>query len=191
MHCFANKIGHSEATRSRAGHLGCQSSESLLTFPQRLPPSLLTTAACGGLKSRPDCRTPRPSFISHTVARRALRMQATPIQARAAVQMALRTPTESKKAATIPTGVLSSQSREVRTLPSVMIPLPPNNGWLPRLRRRALPASAGTAPNQMNRRRSNRPAWAAAAPHSRCIHKRTGRHRSASFLIWPWNSADR
>src|SRR5215831_1364658 len=62
---------------------------------------------------------------------------------KAAVQMALRTPTVSKRAATIPTGVLSSQSREARTLPSVMILLPPNNGWLPRLRRRAVPASAG------------------------------------------------
>src|SRR3981081_1794217 len=25
-------------------------------FPQRSPPSLLTTAACGGLRSTPDCR---------------------------------------------------------------------------------------------------------------------------------------
>src|SRR3974377_2098104 len=29
------------------------------TFPQRSPPSLLTTAACGGLISTPDCRTRR------------------------------------------------------------------------------------------------------------------------------------
>src|SRR5246127_5680341 len=29
------------------------------TFPQRSPPSLLTTAACGGLRSAPDCRTQR------------------------------------------------------------------------------------------------------------------------------------
>ena len=29
------------------------------TFPQRSPPSLLTTAACGGLRSAPDCRTRR------------------------------------------------------------------------------------------------------------------------------------
>jgi hypothetical protein len=28
---------------------------SVPTFPQRSPPSLLTTAACGGLKSAPDC----------------------------------------------------------------------------------------------------------------------------------------
>src|SRR5580692_7162595 len=27
-------------------------------FPQRSPPRLLTTAACGGLRSAPDCRTP-------------------------------------------------------------------------------------------------------------------------------------
>src|SRR6516164_11188268 len=29
------------------------------TFPQRSPPSLLTTAACGSLRSAPDCRTRR------------------------------------------------------------------------------------------------------------------------------------
>src|ERR1700694_3483057 len=29
------------------------------TFPQRSPPSLLTTAACGGLRSTPDWRTRR------------------------------------------------------------------------------------------------------------------------------------
>src|SRR5262249_5867421 len=29
------------------------------TFPQRSPPWLLTTAACGGLRSAPDCRTRR------------------------------------------------------------------------------------------------------------------------------------
>src|SRR6267154_1249897 len=28
-------------------------------FPQRSPPSLLTTAACGGLRSTPDCRPQR------------------------------------------------------------------------------------------------------------------------------------
>src|SRR5271165_2060759 len=28
-------------------------------FPQRSPPWLLTTAACGGLRSTPDCRTRR------------------------------------------------------------------------------------------------------------------------------------
>src|SRR5262249_59001186 len=28
-------------------------------FPQRSPPLLLTTAACGGLRSTPDCRTRR------------------------------------------------------------------------------------------------------------------------------------
>src|SRR5262249_50313430 len=28
-------------------------------LPQRSPPSLLTTAACGGLKSAPDCRSRR------------------------------------------------------------------------------------------------------------------------------------
>src|SRR6516164_5661629 len=32
------------------------------TFPQRLPPLLLTTAACGGLRSAPDCR-PRRALL--------------------------------------------------------------------------------------------------------------------------------
>src|ERR1700738_4185811 len=32
------------------------------TFPQRSPPSLLTTAACGGLRSAPDCR-PRRTYL--------------------------------------------------------------------------------------------------------------------------------
>src|SRR3982074_414913 len=32
------------------------------TFPQRSPPLLLTTAACGGLRSAPDCR-PRRTFL--------------------------------------------------------------------------------------------------------------------------------
>ena len=36
-------------------------SESSPTFPQRSPPSLLTTAACGGLRSAPDCRRDIPS----------------------------------------------------------------------------------------------------------------------------------
>src|SRR5664280_3126681 len=30
-----------------------------LAFPQRSPPWLLTTAACGGLRSTPDCRSRR------------------------------------------------------------------------------------------------------------------------------------
>src|SRR6202011_2149506 len=32
------------------------------TFPQRSPPLLLTTAACGGLRSAPDCR-PRRTYL--------------------------------------------------------------------------------------------------------------------------------
>ena len=32
------------------------------TFPQRSPPRLLTTAACGGLRSTPDCR-PRRTYL--------------------------------------------------------------------------------------------------------------------------------
>src|SRR5262249_29783156 len=38
--------------------------------PQRSPPSLLTTAACGGLTSAPDCRSRRASSISRTVTSR-------------------------------------------------------------------------------------------------------------------------
>src|SRR5262249_13891188 len=32
------------------------------TFPQRSPPCLLDTAACGGLRSAPDCR-PRRTYL--------------------------------------------------------------------------------------------------------------------------------
>src|SRR4030088_512265 len=32
------------------------------TFPQRSPPSFLTTSACGGLRSTPDCRPRRTSL---------------------------------------------------------------------------------------------------------------------------------
>src|SRR6516165_8117956 len=32
------------------------------TFPQRSPPLILTTAACGGLRSAPDCRPRRTSL---------------------------------------------------------------------------------------------------------------------------------
>ena len=37
-------------------------SESSPTFPQRSRPLLLTTAACGGLRSAPDCRPRRTSL---------------------------------------------------------------------------------------------------------------------------------
>jgi hypothetical protein len=41
------------------------------TFPQRSPPSLLTTAACGGLRSAPDCRTRRALLhLSYSCVRR-------------------------------------------------------------------------------------------------------------------------
>src|SRR4029450_9158682 len=33
------------------------------TFPQRSPPWLLTTAACGGLRSTPDCSKGPPSSL--------------------------------------------------------------------------------------------------------------------------------
>ncbi len=36
--------------------------ESVPAFPQRSPPSLLTTAACGGLRSTPDCRPRRATL---------------------------------------------------------------------------------------------------------------------------------
>ena len=38
------------------------------TFPQRSPPSLLTTAACGGLRSAPIADLEGPSFISQSYA---------------------------------------------------------------------------------------------------------------------------
>src|SRR2546428_6750868 len=41
-------------------NLACR--DHVPTFPQRSPPSLLTTAACGGLRSTPDCR-PRRTFL--------------------------------------------------------------------------------------------------------------------------------
>src|SRR5260370_7561655 len=41
-------------------HLACR--VLVPTFPQRSPPLLLTTAACGGLRSAPDCR-PRRTFL--------------------------------------------------------------------------------------------------------------------------------
>ena len=41
-------------------NLACR--DHVPTFPQRSPPSLLTTAACGGLRSTPDCR-PRRALL--------------------------------------------------------------------------------------------------------------------------------
>src|ERR1700737_1006197 len=41
-------------------NLACQN--LVPAFPQRSPPSLLTTAACGGLRSTPDCR-PRRALL--------------------------------------------------------------------------------------------------------------------------------
>ena len=41
-------------------NLACRN--PVLAFPQRSPPLLLTTAACGGLRSTPDCR-PRRTFL--------------------------------------------------------------------------------------------------------------------------------
>src|ERR1039458_3834233 len=38
-------------------NLACR--DHVPTFPQRSPPSLLTTAACGGLRPEPDCRSRR------------------------------------------------------------------------------------------------------------------------------------
>src|SRR5262245_16914800 len=38
-------------------NLACR--DQIPTFPQRSPPSLLTTAACGGLRPAPDCRSRR------------------------------------------------------------------------------------------------------------------------------------
>src|SRR6202047_242402 len=44
-----------------AGSLNLACRNPVPTFPQRSPPSLLTTAACGGLRSTPDCRPRRNS----------------------------------------------------------------------------------------------------------------------------------
>src|SRR6516225_6664489 len=41
-------------------NLACR--DQVPTFPQRSPPSLLTTAACGGLRPAPDCR-PRRALL--------------------------------------------------------------------------------------------------------------------------------
>src|SRR5215831_9875840 len=41
-------------------NLACR--DQVPTFPQRSPPSFLTTAACGGLRSAPDCR-PRRALL--------------------------------------------------------------------------------------------------------------------------------
>src|SRR6266536_4120530 len=52
---FRHFIGGSLALASL--NLACR--DHVPTFPQRSPPSLLTTAACGSLRSAPDCRTRR------------------------------------------------------------------------------------------------------------------------------------
>src|SRR6201997_2973451 len=55
---FRHFIGGSLALASL--NLACR--DHVPTFPQRSPPWLLTTAACGGLRSTPDCR-PRRAFL--------------------------------------------------------------------------------------------------------------------------------
>src|SRR6266550_4425604 len=55
---FRHFIGGSLALASL--NLACR--DHVPTFPQRSPPSLLTTAACGGLRSAPDCR-PRRALL--------------------------------------------------------------------------------------------------------------------------------
>src|SRR4030088_2242574 len=55
---FRQFIGGSLALASL--NLACRN--PVPTFPQRSPPSLLTTAACGGLRSTPDCRPRRTSL---------------------------------------------------------------------------------------------------------------------------------
>src|ERR1700750_1827479 len=52
---FRHFIGVSLALASL--NLACR--DHVPTFPQRSPPSLLTTAACGSLRSTPDCRPRR------------------------------------------------------------------------------------------------------------------------------------
>src|ERR1700757_2919710 len=55
---FRHFIGGSLALASL--NLACR--DHVPTFPQRSLPSLLTTAACGGLRSTPDCR-PRRTYL--------------------------------------------------------------------------------------------------------------------------------
>src|SRR5215831_7699321 len=55
---FRHFIGGSLALASL--NLACR--DQVPTFPQRSPPSLLTTAACGGLRPAPDCR-PRRALL--------------------------------------------------------------------------------------------------------------------------------
>src|SRR5437763_15309840 len=52
---FRQFIGGSLALASL--NLACR--DQVPTFPQRSPPLLLTTAACGGLRPTPDCRPRR------------------------------------------------------------------------------------------------------------------------------------
>src|SRR3989440_7919473 len=55
---FRHVIGGSLALASL--NLACR--DQVPTFPQRSQPSLLTTAACGGLRPAPDCR-PRRALL--------------------------------------------------------------------------------------------------------------------------------
>src|SRR6202008_181149 len=55
---FRHFIGGSLAPASL--NLACRN--CVPAFPQRSPPSLLTTAACGGLRPEPDCR-PRRALL--------------------------------------------------------------------------------------------------------------------------------
>src|SRR5215831_16841845 len=55
---FRHFIGGSLALAS----LNLAYRDQVPTFPQRSPPSLLTTAACSGLRPEPDCR-PRRTFL--------------------------------------------------------------------------------------------------------------------------------
>src|SRR6516225_9980426 len=55
---FRHVIGGSLALASL--NLACR--DQVPTFPQRSPPSFLTTAACGGLRPAPDCR-PRRALL--------------------------------------------------------------------------------------------------------------------------------
>src|SRR5262249_5907521 len=51
---------HQRFACARLSQLACR--DQVPTFPQRSPPSLLTTAACGGLRPAPDCR-PRRALL--------------------------------------------------------------------------------------------------------------------------------
>ena len=61
------RIGLGSFGRVGPGNFTLACRNPVPTFPQRSPPSLLTTAACSGLRSAPDCRPRRtPLHLSYS-----------------------------------------------------------------------------------------------------------------------------